>query len=193
MSELLKNYSSFHVYLAGPIDFLDDSGKGYRSELTKKLLKIGLKKQMILDPTNKPVTYEGYTDFDTEKDHYHSLRKHGQWDELEKLCQMTMHVDLRLVDKSDLIIAVLDPTVPMFGTIHEIVQARLQKKPVVLIDPRGLEGTSIWAIGLVGYKRIFTTIDKSIDYLKDIFNGTLATDDTEWLFLSFKDKTCPNS
>lgn len=188
MSELLKNYSSFHVYLAGPIDFLDDAGKGFRNELKKKLAKIGVNGNMILDPTDKPVTYDGYIDFDTEKDHYYSLRKHRQWDELEKLCQMTMHVDLRLVDKSDLIIAVIDSTVPMFGTIHEIVQARQQKKPVVLIDSRGREGTSIWAIGLVGYKRIFKSIDEAVDYLKDIFNGTLNTDDTEWLFLSFKDK-----
>lgn len=188
MIELLKNYSSFHVYLAGPIDFVDDAGKGFRAELTKKLIKLGVSKNMILDPTDKPVTYEGYKDFDTEKDHYYSLRKHGQWDELEKLAQMTMHVDLRLVDKSDLIIAVINPDVPMFGTIHEIVQARAQKKPVVLIDPRGREGTSIWALGLVGYKRIFRTTDEAIDYLRDIFNGTLDTDDTEWLFLSFKDK-----
>lgn len=187
-SELLKNYASFHVYLAGPIDFVDDAGKGFRGELKKKLVKIGIKPQMILDPTDKPVTYAGYKDFDTEKDHYYSLRKHGQWDELEKLCQMTMHVDLRLVDKSDLVIAVINPDVPMFGTIHEIVQARMQKKPVVMIDPRGREGTSIWAIGLVGYKRIFDSIDGAVDYLKDIFNGTLSTDDTEWLFLHFNGK-----
>ena len=188
MNELLNNYASFHVYLAGPIDFVEDAGKGFRGELTKKLMKLGVKKNMILDPTDKPVTYSGYKDFDTEKEHYYSLRKHRQWDELEKLAQMTMHVDLRLVDKSDLIIAVINPDVPMFGTIHEVVQARQQKKPVLLIDPRGREGTSIWALGLVGYKHIFNTIDEAVDYLKDILDGTIDIDDTEWLFLSFRDK-----
>ena len=99
-------------------------------------MKLGVKKNMILDPTDKPVTYEGYKDFDTEKEHYYSLRKHGQWDELEKLAQMTMHVDLRLVDKSDLIIAVINPDVPMFGTIHEVVQALEQKNPVPMVGFR---------------------------------------------------------
>jgi len=186
MSDLLKYYPSFHVYLAGPIDYLDDRGVGYRLELKKKLIDIGLAKNMILDPTDKPVTYDGYKDFDTEKDHYYNLRRHGHWDELEKMCQMTMHVDLRLVDKSDCVIAVLNPSVPMFGTIHEIVQARQQKKPVLLVDPRGREGTSIWAIGLVGYKNIFKSIDDVVDYVKDVIHERVAVDHTEWLFLHFR-------
>lgn len=185
MSEILKNYGSFLVYLAGPIDFVDDRGIGFRKVIKEKLLKMGLTKNMILDPTDKPVRYCGYSDFDTEKDHYYSLRKHGHWDELEKMCQMTMHVDLRLVDKSDVVIAVMNPDVPMFGTIHEIVAARQQKKPVLLIDPRGREGTSIWAIGLVGYKHIFKTIDNATDYLSDILHGKMDADHTEWLFLNF--------
>lgn len=187
MNDLIKNYPSFHVYLAGPIDFLDDRGVGYRLELKTKLLSMGLAKNMILDPTEKPVIYDGYKDFDTEKNYYYSLRKHGHWDELEKMCQMTMHVDLRLVDKSDVIIAVLNPNVPMFGTIHEIVVARQQKKPVIIVDPRGREGTSIWAIGLVGYKNIFRTIDEAVDYMNDVICGKINTDRNEWLFLYFKD------
>lgn len=185
MSELLKHYPSFHIYLAGPIDFLNDRGVGWRKELTKKLMDIGLTKNMILDPTDKPVTYDGYKDFDTEKEHYYNLRRHGHWDELQKMCQMTMHVDLRFVDKSDVIFAVLNPNVPMFGTIHEIVVARQQKKPVLIVDPRGREGTSIWAIGLVGYKNIFKTTDEAVDYLNDLFNDKIAANSEEWLFLNF--------
>ena len=185
MSKILENYPSFMCYLAGPIDFVDDRGVGFRKTLKEKLLSIGLEENMILDPTDKPVTYSGYADFDTEKDYYYSLRKHGHWDELQKMCQMTMHVDLRLVDKSDVVIAVLNPDVPMFGTIHEIVEARQQKKPVLMIDPRGREGTSIWAIGLVGYKHIFKTIDEAVDYMADILHGRMNADHTEWLFLNF--------
>jgi nucleoside 2-deoxyribosyltransferase len=188
MTNLLKNYPSFHVYLAGPIDFLDDRGVGFRTELRKKLIDIGLEPYMILDPTAKPVDGLKYKDFDTEKDYYYNLRRHGQWDDLEKLCQLTMHVDLRLVDKSDVIIAVLNPNIPMFGTIHEIVAARQQKKPVLIVDPRGREGTSIWAIGLVGYKRIFKTLDEAVEYLKDIIHGNMEADLSEWLFLHFESK-----
>lgn len=188
MSRILKNYPSFHVYLAGPIDFVADRGIGFRKELREKLMKIGLERHMILDPTEKPVDYLGHKDFDVEKDFYYSLRKHEHWEDLEKLARMTMHVDLRLVDKSDVIIAVLNPDVPMFGTIHEIVAARQQKKPVLLIDPRGIEGTSIWAIGLVGHRTIFKTIDEAVDYLNDVLERKITPDPTEWLFLSFSDE-----
>ncbi len=183
MTELLKNYPGFQVYLAGPIDFVKDRGRGFRATITEKLLKIGLDKSMILDPCKKPVSLETFRDFDSEADYYDMLRKHKMWDELETQTKMTIHVDLRMVDLSDVIIAVINPKVFMFGTIHEIVQARQQKKPVLLVDPRGKEGTSIWALGLVGHHHVFTTEDEAIDYLGDVLSGRLEVDMTEWLFL----------
>lgn len=186
MTELLKNYPGFQVYLAGPVDFVKDRGTGFRASITKKLMKIGLERKMILNPCEKPVHYEAYKDFDSEADHYQMLKKHRMWDELETQMKMTIHVDLRMVDLSDVIIAVINPDVHMFGTIHEIVQARQQKKPVLVIDPRGKEGTSVWALGLCGYKHIFKTEDECMDYLGDVLSGKLEVDMTEWLFLHMK-------
>jgi len=182
----INHFEDFKIYLAGPIDFIKDSGVSFRNEITEKLIQLGIDKNQIYNPLDKPVKTLAYKDFDVEKEHYYTLRKHQMWDDLEKLAKLTLHVDLRLVDKSDVIIAVIKPEIPLFGTIHEIVSARQQKKPVLLIDPRGREGTSIWAIGLCGYKHIFSTIDSAIDYLSDVLHGKIEVDQGEWLFLNFK-------
>jgi hypothetical protein len=46
-----------------------------------------------------------------------------------------MHIDLRMIDASDLMIACCPTNVYSVGTVHEIVLARQQKKPVLLVTP----------------------------------------------------------
>ena len=47
----------------------------------------------------------------------------------------TMHIDLRMVDISDFVIAYCPTNVYSVGTPHEIVIARQQKKPVLFVSP----------------------------------------------------------
>jgi len=185
---VLKQYRGFFVYLAGPIDFEKDGGVGYRKSLKEKLKKIGVSEEMILDPCDKPVIGDDFIDIDSEKEQFDRLREHRMWDEAEKCAKMTMHIDLRFVDKSDLVIATVNPNIPMCGTWDEVFMARNQKKPVILIDPRGREKTHMWAIGRVGYKNIFKTQDDAIAYLDDILHTRIPVDMTEWLFLQFNGK-----
>lgn len=186
---VLENYKSFMVYLAGPIDFAPDLGASYREKLHDLLGQAGLDENMILDPTRKPLgDLDAYKDFDTEQDFFKALVKHERWDDYESYIKAIMHIDLRFVDKSDVIIATLNPDVPAFGTIHEIVVARQQKKPVLLVDPRGKGGTHRWAVGLVGHSNIFETHEEAVSYLADVLNGTMTADPDEWLFLHFNGK-----
>ncbi len=183
---MLKTYDSFLVYLAGPIDFAADKGASYRKKLRKLLKEAGLSSHMILDPTQKPLgNLAAYKDFDTEQDFFDALVKHKRWDEYEAYIKTIMHIDLRFVDKSDVIIATVNPDIPMCGTWHEIVVARQQKKPVLLIDPRGKGGASRWAVGLVGHANIFETHEKAISYFGDVISGRMVADKEEWLFLHF--------
>ncbi len=46
-----------------------------------------------------------------------------------------MHIDLRMVDVSDFVIAYCPTSVYSVGTPHEIVVARQQHKPVLLVSP----------------------------------------------------------
>ena len=45
------------------------------------------------------------------------------------------HIDLRMIDASDLVIAFCPTNVYSVGTVHEIVLARQQKKPVLIVTP----------------------------------------------------------
>ena len=47
----------------------------------------------------------------------------------------TLHVDLRMVDVSDFIIAYCPTNIYSVGTVHEIVVARQQQKPVPFVSP----------------------------------------------------------
>ena len=62
---VLENYKSFMVYLAGPIDFAPDLGVSYRQKLHTLLGEAGLEDNMILDPTKKPLgDMDAYKVFD---------------------------------------------------------------------------------------------------------------------------------
>ena len=186
MSDMLRTYKSFMVYLAGPIDFCPDKGASYREKLHRMLNEVGLEPHMILDPTKKPLgKMEAYKDFDTEQQFFDALVKHERWDEYEEYIKAIMHIDLRFVDKSDVIIATVNPDIPMCGTWHEVVVARQQKKPVLLVDPRGKGGASRWAVGLVGHANIFETHEAAIAYFSDVISGRMVADADEWLFLHF--------
>jgi hypothetical protein len=47
----------------------------------------------------------------------------------------TLHIDLRMVDVSDFIVAYCPTNLYSVGTPHEIVMARLQHKPVLFVSP----------------------------------------------------------
>jgi len=47
----------------------------------------------------------------------------------------TVHIDLRMTDISDFVIAFVPTNIYSVGTVHEIITARNQLKPVLLISP----------------------------------------------------------
>lgn len=48
----------------------------------------------------------------------------------------TVHIDLRMVDKSDILVAFCPTNTYSVGTVHEIALARQQHKPVLFVSPR---------------------------------------------------------
>ncbi len=47
----------------------------------------------------------------------------------------TLHVDLRMTDTADFLVAFVPTNIYSVGTVHEIVMARLQHKPVLFVSP----------------------------------------------------------
>ena len=133
------------VYLSGPMDFVasraDEKKLGWRNRVGDFLRAQGA---IVFDPWFKPGV-RGMQQYGLED--VHSINVREEWtfekgqggDERRARCAAkfweTLHVDLRMVDTSDFTIAYVPTNIYSVGTVHEIVLARLQWKPVLFVSP----------------------------------------------------------
>lgn len=130
------------VYLSGPMDFVGsrviEKYLGWRAIVTPILRALGV---TALDPWNKP-TVRGHKDYGKEgilpeKSRYEETF----WTDKETRAQFemdfweTVHIDCRMVDVADSLLAFVPTNIYSVGTVHEIVLGRTQFKPVLLISP----------------------------------------------------------
>jgi nucleoside 2-deoxyribosyltransferase len=168
MGRLLElDWDHIMVYLCGPMDFAKDLGVKWRDDATEKLLGLGMLSRNILNPCSKPLSHLG-APLSEEQKLANDLREKGDWDGLEQLARRIIHVDLRMVDKADFLIVNLSDCERTTGTIHEIVIASLQQKPIYIIDNKGKSHVSMWLLGLVGHNRVYNTLDEVIEEIRKI-------------------------
>jgi hypothetical protein len=133
------------VYLAGPMDFVasreEEKAHGWRTRLKEFLGGLNV---TVFDPWEKP-EIRGL--FEYGKEDTQTIKMREKWTfeptadgssaraELAEYFWDTMHIDLRMVDISDFVIAYCPTNIYSVGTVHEIVVARSQHKPVLFISP----------------------------------------------------------
>jgi nucleoside 2-deoxyribosyltransferase len=162
------------VYLAGPIHAVADDGIGWRDNITPKLQNFGLN---VDDPCKKLV--KGVGEVKEDKIRFNKLIEEEKWQEVKEQFYPVVRADLRSVDKADFLIAVYDPTIHMCGTLHELVLADSQKKPILLwFDPKHKKKLNPWIFTFVKSTWIFTNWDNVITYLQNIDNGIM--DSSHW-------------
>ncbi len=133
---------SSRVYLSGPMDFVGsrivEKFFGWRAILTPVLRALHLS---VLDPWNKPEVL-GHREYGKEGViNPKSVYEKDFWTNNETRAQFetdfweTVHIDLRMCDLSDFLIAFTPTNVYSVGTVHEIVVARNQLKPTLLVSP----------------------------------------------------------
>lgn len=192
MSKLEKcvfEWEHFLTYLCGPIDFDPEGGKEWRLHWTKELVNLGFKSSQVLSPTKKPLSNTKFH-LDNEADIIQKHRSDKNWNALSSTMSEIAHIDLRLVDKSDIVLAKfpLDKKgnrVFTVGSIHEIVVARQQKKPVMVVWEGGKETCSAWLMWLVGHQNVFSSFEELLERLKKMSNGEAAINVKDWLLLDF--------
>jgi hypothetical protein len=139
-ANLLQNT---RAYLSGPMDFVGsrvvEKYFGWRAVVTPILRALSI---TVLDPWNKPRVIGHSQDYGKEglvprKERYerdfwtsHETRARFEQDFWE-----TVHIDLRMTDVSDFVIAFAPTNIYSVGTVHEIITARNQLKPVLLVSP----------------------------------------------------------
>jgi len=188
MKNTIFNFDLFYVYLAGPIQYTNDGGVPWRLHVTERLQEIGIPEGQILDPCNKPMnTFDGH-DLDSDLQYILKLKEQGRWEEIEKFVRHTIRIDLRLVDKSDLIYMHIDPDVHTCGTYDEMSVARTQKKPVIAVINGGLDNAPLWLVGRIGAKHIFASDEEALQYISDVMHGRITFDTKSWLFFDAGEK-----
>jgi hypothetical protein len=133
------------VYLSGPMDFVasreDEKTNGWRARIGDVLRDLGA---IVFDPWNKPEArgLHGYgqegvdTDKDREKWTFeNSIDGAKTRAKLTGHYWETLHIDLRMVDTADFLVAYCPTNVYSVGTVHEIALARLERKPVLFVSP----------------------------------------------------------
>ncbi len=130
------------VYLSGPMDFVGsrvvEKYLGWRAIISPILKALEIQ---VLDPWNKPLI-RGHEDYGKEGVGHHSVDYSGDFwisDETRARFELdfwaTVHIDLRMTDLADFLIAFVPTNIYSVGTVHEIVLARGQHKPVLMISP----------------------------------------------------------
>lgn len=130
------------VYLSGPMDFvgnrLIEKYLGWRAILTPILKALDI---TVLDPWNKPLI-RGHKNYGQEGVEHYSINYDDDfWTNDETRARFetdfweTVHIDLRMTDIADFLIAFVPTNIYSVGTVHEIVVARGQHKPTLMVSP----------------------------------------------------------
>jgi hypothetical protein len=133
------------VYLSGPMDFVasrdDEKKTGWRNRVGEFLKRLGV---TVFDPWFKP-ELRGLHEYGREDETTTKVRQQWTFEpgaagaakraSVAESFWPALHVDLRMVDTSDFVIARCPTNVYSVGTPHEIVMARLQRKPVLFVSP----------------------------------------------------------
>jgi len=178
----MNRLKGMRIYLAGPIDHAKDDGVGWRNNLKKYLKKRGVHP---LDPCDKPISYASYGEIGSEKEKMMELKKMGRWFELSEQMKAIAHVDLRMTDVSDCVIVYLNTQVPMFGTIHELINSLQQRKPTLVVVEGGKENAPNWLFGIMDYNFMFDSFAELESFLTLVDEAAFSPDLTRWVFFDF--------
>ena len=133
------------VYLSGPMYYGGEAhGEGEGGWRTRVADFLESQGATVFNPWEKPPV-RGIGEYGREGDMGQPYRNRWTFDDSphgavarayckEKARPMT-HIDLRMIDTSDLMIAFCPTNIYSVGTVHEIVLARQQKKPVLFVTP----------------------------------------------------------
>lgn len=133
------------VYLSGPMDFVasreDEMTNGWRARIGNVLRDLGA---IVFDPWHKPGA-RGLFKYGEESVDSSKAREAWTFENSRAGARArakltghyweTLHIDLRMVDTADFLVAYCPTNIYSVGTVHEIALARLERKPVLFVSP----------------------------------------------------------
>ncbi len=169
-------------YLSGPIESAIDGGVGWRREFRKLVEESDLTIKVV-DPTQKPG--ESIEQIAENKIYQEKLQKEGKFEELRNYVHDYRRKDLRFVDISDALVALIDRNTYQCGTLNEVYLAEMQHKPIFTICEGGLHKLPRWLFDVVDFDLIFENVADVVKKLVEIDKQEEKLDDRWVLVRSF--------
>lgn len=172
----MKFLKGKRVYLAGPMHAASDDGVVWRKEITPILKK---RYGLVVSNPSKKQDINGLVETKDDKQYFKSLIKKKDFDTLKNDFYPIVRKDLKEVDRADIIVAYYDPGIHMFGTIHEMIVASNQKKPILVkFDDSKTDDINPWLFTLIKSNWAFSEWSDMFSYLDTINKGEL--DSSHW-------------
>jgi nucleoside 2-deoxyribosyltransferase len=167
------------TYLAGPMEF-GSNNLSWREEVEDFLSGMNI---TVMSPFNPPFIEK----IDEGKQGFlKSVRENGDLYDLEERMKKIRRFDLGMVDKCDFMIVKLDPEVPTFGTLDELVHAEGMNKPIFLWCKGGKRKCPLYIYSLVSPKYMYDSLEDLLNKIKEINSGQMEIDSKRWRLLKME-------
>lgn len=168
------------TYLVGNMQYVSsEEGEAWRDFITKGLKEMGI---IVFNPYHKPFIKDVQEGASVQQK-LNKARDKEDFDFLEEKMREIRIFDLNLVDRSDFIIAYIDPDVGTWGSVEEIVTAVRMKKPVFMAVKGGKTKCPFWIYGMFPHKYIYDTPEQILAVLRRINSGKKVLDNERWKLL----------
>ena len=168
------------TYLVGNMENVTSvEGTGWRDWISVPLEKMGV---VVYNPFKKPFLQDVKEGPQEVRDNLYS-RNSGDYDILATKMKEIRSYDLNLVDRSDFLIAHINPTVASWGSAEELVTGVREKKPIFLSIEGGKKNCPLWIFGMFPHKYIYDSPSDVLETLIRIDNGELPIDSNRWKLL----------
>lgn len=158
------------IYTCGPIDRVSyKNAMDWRTDITQFLNELGV--AQVINPLTELFESDGVSESEQAVEHRRNLLRECNYDELAKEMRKISNRDLHLIDLSHVIIVYYDMAVHMAGTIHELVLATQQKKPILIVCPQGKNNIPAWWFGRIPHQFFFNNFDELKEYLRRVNSG----------------------
>lgn len=175
----MKELDKLKIFLSGGIDRVEDDGFGWRIEIRKRCQESGLP-FIFLDPTDKPKGLG--CEVGVEKYKIKEYLDKDDWDAASEWSRNVRHIDLRMIDRTELFIIYIDLDAHLCGSYNELFEAERQQKPLFAImkPPYKRSDFPAWLVSIFRKEEVFEGVEACVEYLKKVNNGKVELDE-RWL------------
>jgi hypothetical protein len=146
------------------MDYYDHSeAKSWRARLAEFLTSRG---GLVMSPLDKPSNDPDIAETEEDKSKLAGLKAAGNFDEVQRIMKKVCQMDLKMVDRSDFVVAQVDVSAHMCGTYDEIFFNELLRHPTLIFVEGGKGNAPNWLYGRVKHQNIFGSLDELIEHLK---------------------------